>query len=201
MSLSILFSSLLMLGQMTVDLGPAPSQMPPPKESPPPSVLPDEPLQRIPSPPTPPAKRLPLGQFNPGAPPNPNSTRGGAISPIYSQANAEAAHFLALMDQHAYKSAWGDAGPLLKDVVTADQFSFAMEGVRTPLGNLQVRKTPERGAQNHTESLPHGTRGLFVILNFDSTFSGSRQAKESVTLMQNDRGEWRVIAYQVKPNK
>lgn len=138
---------------------------------------------------------IPLfGDSNASYPPNIYETEGGQKAPVTSEANAEAVSWLTLLDQGQYGSAWLDAGSLMKDIVTQEQWEAAMQALRQPLGNVTARKT---GTSQTTQSLPGGTRGNFVVINYETSFSFKPTATEKVTLMTNALNQWRVISYDI----
>ncbi len=126
---------------------------------------------------------------------NPYDTQGGSTSPVYSDALSEASHFLNLIDQNQYGPAWQDAGPLLKDCVTEDQWIGAMYKTRRPLGNVRSRKATGQQIQDR---LPHGTRGYFVLLRYDTQFAGSNKGREELALMRDEFGRFRAVSYYVR---
>ncbi len=129
-------------------------------------------------------------------PPNPiDPTQGATTNPAVTEAMDEASHWLNLIDQGQYGSAWLDSGPLMKDIITEQEWIGAMDEVRAPFGNVRTRKV----ARNQSISaLPHGTKGNFMLLEYRTQFSGNFTAKERLILMTDSLGQWRVISYDVK---
>lgn len=128
-------------------------------------------------------------------PPNPYDSGGGMKSPTFSQASAEASHWMTLIDQAQYPGSWLDAGPLLQDVITQEEWVAAMQGIRRPLGIPRARKVV---GGSTTEVLPRGTRGNFVTVIYNTDFSGKSGVTEIVTLMMVQYDQWRVISYSLK---
>lgn len=123
-----------------------------------------------------------------------DTSRGGTTDKVTS-AQDEAAHWLALIDQGQYAAAWMDSGPLLKDIITQDEWVGAMTAIRRPFGNVLDRK---RSLNQSTSSLPNGTKGNFVILTYRTKFSRNITGTETVVLVTNQLGQFRVISYSIK---
>lgn len=188
--------------------GTSTSQVPPPPPLPG-TVTPGapNPLSQVPAgaPPTPPIAPpvgTPLPQVPPPPPPPPPTTTGAppgtagsTTSPSFSAANAEAMHFINLIDQGQYPAAWKDAGSLLKDAVTPQQWTAAMQALRAPLGYASTRKVSHHTATN---TLPFGTKGYFMIIEYSTQFAQKMKAKERVTVMTDIGGQWRVVAYAIQ---
>jgi hypothetical protein len=128
-------------------------------------------------------------------PPNPYETQGGTKSPVFSAASSESSHWLGLMDQSQYGPAWSDSGPLMHDMMTQAQWVQAMNGVRKPLGQVRTRRV---GSHRTLQSLPGGSKGLFVVIEYHTSFSSKPTATETVTLMMIAHDQWRVISYDVR---
>ena len=127
-------------------------------------------------------------------PPNLHETVG-KTSPMFSSASSEASHWLALMDQHQYGAAWLDSGPLFQDLITQDQWIAAMQALRRPLGQVRTRQVTTHQA---TQTLPGGTQGYFMIIRYNTSFSGKSSMIEILKLMMISHEQWRVISYTFK---
>lgn len=127
--------------------------------------------------------------------PDPYDTVGGMISPTLSQASAESSHWIALVDQAQYGASWQDAGPLLRDIITQDQWVAGLTGTRHQLGLVRARRLSRGQA---VSSLPNGTLGTFVVLKYDTSFSARPSLIETVVLMLIQHDQWRVISYSIK---
>lgn len=128
-------------------------------------------------------------------PPNPYDTAGGKRSPAFSEANAQAMHFINLIDQQQYGGSWLEAGALMQDVITQEQWRGAMDSTRTALGPVYARKV---GSHQTAKTLPGGTKGNFMIIKYETQFAQKANASETITLMTEGKlGLWKVIAYRV----
>ncbi|MCH9610253.1 MAG: hypothetical protein S4CHLAM81_13060 [Chlamydiales bacterium] len=118
-------------------------------------------------------------------------TTGSDFTGAKSQAN----YWLSLLDQRAYSASYAQAGGLLQDIVSGNIWTAAMKEVRGSFGNNTSRKVT---GHHMVSKLPHGTKGKFMVIKFDSTFSSKGKVEEQVTLIQQgNRGQWKVISYKV----
>lgn len=138
----------------------------------------------------------PVKHEGPVYPVPPTDTTGGRTTQTsFTEASSEASHWLTLIDQKQFQGAWDDSGPLLKDVIGPAQWDAALSGTRTRLGNVLSRKLT---THQSLSALPHGTRGNFIIIEYQTQFSWNIRGTETVTMMTNERGQWRVIGYSLK---
>jgi hypothetical protein len=110
-----------------------------------------------------------------------------------AQAAAEA--WLTVVDAGDYGESWEQTASLFKGAVTRDQWTQALDGVRSPLGDVLSRKVKSR---QHTTQLPGAPDGQYVVLQFDTVFVNKAAAVETITPMIDKDGVWRVSGYFVK---
>lgn len=110
-------------------------------------------------------------------------------------ATRRAEAWLALVDQGEYEESWSEAARLFKGAVTKEKWKEAITAVRPPLGKLVSRKLK---ARQHTKTLPGAPDGDYVVIQYDSSFEGKKEATETVTPMLDPDGTWRVSGYFVK---
>jgi hypothetical protein len=106
-----------------------------------------------------------------------------------------ARQWLLMVDAKAYEESWQASAEFLKTSVPKDQWVEVMEKVRTPMGNLVSREVTKA---EYRTMLPKALKGHYVIIKFDTSFSGKASVGESVTQMLEDDGSWRVGGYQLK---
>lgn len=123
-----------------------------------------------------------------------DTTQGRTTDPVVA-AQDEAAHWLGLLDQAQYGPSWLDSGPIMKDLISEKQWIGAMIANRRPYGSVMSRR-PNGNAS--TTTLTYGTKGNFMIVHYQTLFSRNIQAEETVILMQNQLGQWRVISYSLE---
>lgn len=118
------------------------------------------------------------------------------LDPNQKNAAIDAAQkWLMKVDAKAYEESWQASAEFLRTSISKDQWVKAMEEIRTPLGN-QVSRQVTR--VEYRTMLPKALKGQYVIIKFDTSFSGRASANESVTQMLEDDGSWRVGGYQLK---
>jgi len=116
---------------------------------------------------------------------------GAAATPVEA-ARTAAAEWLKLLDSGELDASWAQAASLFKRAVTGAQWANAARGVREPLGPLKQRR--EKSAQQ-ARTLPGAPDGEYVLLQFESSFERKAAAVETVTLMLDADGRWRVAGY------
>lgn len=149
------------------------------------------------------------GHPNPFDPDEVSRDRRGSS---YTAANAQAIYWLNLVDQAQYGASWLEAGSLLKDLVTQEQWAGAMGATRgddgvtcqgqentiqgTVIrgnGNRNGRANATRNSWGYVTSrkasshqliqrLPNGSRGNFMVIKYKTNFSEKYGAVETVIL-------------------
>ena len=66
---------------------------------------------------------------------------------------------------------------------------------REPLGKVVSRKI---ASQQLTHKLPGAPDGTYVVLTFDTRFEHKQAAVETVTFLQEKKGEWKAAGYYIK---
>ncbi len=130
-----------------------------------------------------------------GFPPDPHETTGGKRAPTFSEANAKSVYWVTLIDQQQYGASWLEAGGLVHDTTSQDQWAAAMRETRLGFGTVNSRKV---SSHQMASTLPGGTRGNFIIIKYETNFSKKPYQIETVTLMTEGRlNLWKVVSYQV----
>jgi len=120
-------------------------------------------------------------------------------------AQAAGESWLGLVDSGDYAGSWERAARVLKGAVRQADWIQMSGDLRANLGKLGSRKLKSR---EYTEK-PPTTRlvggkvytlgqGRFVVLHFDAAFAGKASAVETVTMMAEPDGVWRVSGYSVQ---
>jgi len=101
--------------------------------------------------------------------------------------------WLSLIDGHSYAASWDAAASVFKNAVTQDQWSAAVEKVRTPLG-----KVKSRALTSTTPTSPPGAPpGEYLVFQFDTSYE-QRSTAEIVTVFKEKDGSWRAAGYFIK---
>jgi len=128
-------------------------------------------------------------------PPNPYETKGGKRAPTFSEANAQAIYWINLIDQHQFAASWLEASGLVKDITTRKQWAAAMKETRSELGTVNARKV---SSHQTAKELPGGTKGNFMIIKYETSYSRKPNMVETITLMTEGRlGLWKVVSYKI----
>jgi len=107
-------------------------------------------------------------------------------------AQAAAESWLKLTDGGNGAASWEQAAKLFRDVLTKEQWTQALAGVRPPLGKLISRKLISR---QYTEKLQGAPDGKYVVIQYETLFEKKASAVETITPMLDPDGVWRVSGY------
>ena len=103
--------------------------------------------------------------------------------------------WLILIDSGKYSESWDQSAQMFKEHVTKEQWTSALNSVRSPLGNLESR---ELRTANYTKTLPGASSGDYVVIQFDTNFEKKKSSVETVTSTKEKDGQWRVTGFFIK---
>lgn len=103
--------------------------------------------------------------------------------------------WLSMVDEGKYVESWKEAAEYFRNAVKQDQWEQSLKAVRKPLGKLVLRKVR---SQSYRTSLPGAPDGEYVVIQFEASFENKKSAVETVTLMLDKNGNWRVSGYYIK---
>lgn len=112
-----------------------------------------------------------------------------------AEQDAAAEKWLALIDKHDAGESWNQAASLFKNAVTAEQWKESLAAAQTPLGKVVSRKPKSR---QYARELPGAPDGEYVVIEYETSFETKRNGVETVVMMKDADGEWRVSGYFVK---
>ena len=123
-----------------------------------------------------------------------------SIAPAQAQATNEAAQhaaesWVALVDGAQYSESWQAAAAFFRNAVPQQKWADAVGTARGPLGPLKSRAVK---SSTEAKSLPGAPDGDYVVLQFDTAFDKKAAAVETVTLLHEPDGQWRVVGYFVR---
>ena len=125
--------------------------------------------------------------------------RADDAAAIKAAAVAAIQTWLHEIDQNQYAQSWKDAAASFQKDLTAEQWTEALHGARTPLGKCTERKLVTAVHQTEVPT-PTGTqKGDFFIAQFDSSFENEKYAVETVCFEKAADGTWKAAGYYVKP--
>lgn len=110
-------------------------------------------------------------------------------------AQTVASSWLELADQGKFEDTWLQASSLFQAAISQADWQRSLGAVRTPLKELLSRRL--ESAQFY-ETLPGAPDGEYVVLTFNSSFTRKVTAVETVTVMKDEDGSWRVSGYFIK---
>lgn len=119
----------------------------------------------------------------------------GAADKPEDLAQAAAESWLKLSDAGDGAATWEQAAKLFKGVVTKEQWTQALAGVRPPLGKVVSRKLTSR---QYSEKLPGAPDGKYVVIQYETVFEKRSSAVETITPMLDPDGVWRVSGYLIR---
>lgn len=114
---------------------------------------------------------------------------------VNEAAQSASESWVALVDQAQYDASWQTAASGFKNAVTQQKWSDAVQAARGPLGALRSRTLKNRAA---TKTLPGAPDGDYVVMQFTTAFDKKAAALETITVVHEPDGQWRVVGYFVR---
>jgi len=111
------------------------------------------------------------------------------------QAAAAAKAWLAQVDAGVYAGSWKGASQLFRLALPQEQWERQLRASRAPMGELLARK---RSSAQYTETLPGAPDGVYVVLQYATSFTRKSSAVETVTVQLENDGNWRVGGYYIR---
>jgi hypothetical protein len=103
-----------------------------------------------------------------------------------------AKQWLAFGDEGNWESTWDNASTLFKKTIDKEQWVTKVKSVRDPLGKLMGRKVI---VVKFETSLPGVPDGEYVIAQFRTRWEHKAQSVETVSVVKESDGMWRVTGY------
>ena len=104
-------------------------------------------------------------------------------------------NWLALLDTGKFGESWDRASKSFKDAVEKIKWEEQAREVRAPLGKIESRKLS--GSQALKDP-PNSPPGDYQVLQYASRFEKNEDVTETVVLILESDGQWRVAGYFVK---
>jgi uncharacterized protein DUF4019 len=102
--------------------------------------------------------------------------------------------WLAMVDGGRYGESWETAATTFKEAITRVKWETTIQDVRAPLGVVVRRKVR---IARHVRDEP-GTPGEYVVIQHDTVFEKRPLTSETVSLMKQRDGTWKVAGYFIK---
>jgi hypothetical protein len=112
-----------------------------------------------------------------------------------SDVRDQAAAWLALVDRGDGRGSWDAAGGTFRGAVTADGWTNQMAAARGPLGPLTSRTL---AVEQFMNGLPGAPPGEYAVQQYHAIFDRLHAVTETVTLVREQDGMWRVVGYFIR---
>ena len=108
---------------------------------------------------------------------------------------AAAEIWLGHIDAGDYAGSWREASAYVQGAITEQAWVASLTRVRTPMGQRLSRQLTQ---VQHTQSMLGAPDGDYVVMQFDTHFEHKQAAVETVTFIQEKKGEWKAAGYYIK---
>lgn len=103
--------------------------------------------------------------------------------------------WLGLVDDGQFDKSWDTAAKILRDLVKKSDWVELGKAKRPPLGKVVSRKLKEA---TPTKTLPGAPEGTYVVLQYNTEFENKKPVLETVTVVTDPDGQWRVSGYYLR---
>ncbi len=117
---------------------------------------------------------------------------GRADAAASDDAMSAALAWLKLVDSGDYAASGRESSELFRKKVTPEKWESMLTAGREPLGKLVSRAEKSR---KHATSLNGAPDGEYYVIQFNSSFEKKEDARETVTMILESDGQWRVAGY------
>ncbi len=108
---------------------------------------------------------------------------------------AAAEEWLKLVDDGKFTAAWDASADLMKTLTAAADWEKAIVPVKQVFGKVKSRKL---NSQQKMTSLPSAPDGEYMILIYETSFENKQNSIETLTLMKEKSGHWKVAGYFIR---
>jgi hypothetical protein len=112
-----------------------------------------------------------------------------------SDVRDQAAAWLEVVDRGDARASWEAAGATFRSAVTPESWAKKLGGARGPLGPLTSRAI---AVEQFLNGLPGSPPGEYVVQQYHSIFDTTQAVIETVTLVREADGRWRVVGYFIR---
>jgi len=106
-----------------------------------------------------------------------------------------ASAWLKLLDNGQYAQSWQDSSSYFRKRVTESDWVSTIASLRQTLGGLAARELSSTGIAT---SLPGAPDGNYVVIQYDTSFTNKRSASETVIMMLDKDGQYRLAGYFIR---
>lgn len=114
---------------------------------------------------------------------------------ILNDVESSARSWLALTDQGRYPESWKKASTYLQEKKTESEWIKTVQAIKEPLGLKDTRYIATAGIKEGLSGFPEGE---YVVVQFYTTFKKQALALETITLVKETNGSWRVVDYAIE---
>ncbi|MGC1340867.1 MAG: DUF4019 domain-containing protein [Candidatus Binataceae bacterium] len=111
------------------------------------------------------------------------------------QATKAAESWLKLLDQGNYRACYDQASEIVKTHIASDGFAQELSATLKPFGPVISRKL---NLAQYATRLPGAPDGQYVVIQYETSFANKKSAIETVAMMLDKDGQWRVSGYHIK---
>jgi Protein of unknown function (DUF4019) len=116
-------------------------------------------------------------------------------STTQSDVRDQAAAWLDLVDRGDGHASWEAAGSTFRAAVTANAWSDQLGAARGPLGRRSSRTL---AVEQFLNGLPGAPPGEYAVQQYHTVFEGLHAVTETLTLVREGDGRWRVVGYFIR---
>ncbi|MBM4353918.1 MAG: DUF4019 domain-containing protein [Deltaproteobacteria bacterium] len=131
--------------------------------------------------------------------PKQGKAQGGNVAPVEGkqaeQVRKAATDWLGLADAKDWGASWDRSAEMFRKAVKKEQWAQSADAARSPLGDRVSRK--EKSLE-FSDSLPGAPDGEYAVLQFATEFARKKEAVETLSLLHETDGQWRVVGYFIK---
>ena len=107
-------------------------------------------------------------------------------------ATRAADEWLALVDTGRYGASWEAGAATFKEAIDRVKWETMVDAARGKIGVVLKRKLR---VARHMRNLPNSPEGEYVVIENETHFENRVLSTETVTLMKQADGSWRVAGY------
>jgi len=112
-----------------------------------------------------------------------------------ASARAATERFLAMVDDDRFAESWNMSAALIREKIPREKWAGKLKLFRAQYGKMLGRK--EKEIRYSTEASGNN-QGEFITLIFTADYERRKGAEETVTVMLEDDGNWRVGGFFVE---
>ena len=124
------------------------------------------------------------------ASPTPAIQNGGEAA-----AKAAADVWLALVDDSRYESSYQAAAGIFQKLITKERWIKLAGDGRNLLGKVRTRSVKDT---TFSATMPGAPDGQYVVVHYDASFEKKPAAVETVTVLLDSDGQWKVCGYFIR---